>query len=158
MNASLFEEMASSITTHDSRIFSATNGKAAIAARPSKDQRPAYYLDDYDDVVEAFLLNKNRPHVKGWIVGACRTGTGTIVDVAYCKAYDDGPTLLPDDYPLRVVDKITQSFRRVHISISFKAVMIFPMLIGQKDILTYKRVRNNPTRLDSALEEEEVPS
>ena len=42
MNASLFEEMASSITTDDSRIFCATNGKSSITARPSKDQRPAY--------------------------------------------------------------------------------------------------------------------
>ena len=96
--------------------------------------------------------------VKGWIVGACRTGTGTIVDVAYCKAYDDVQTILPDDYPLNIVDEITQSFGRVLRSISFKSLMRFPILIGRKDIPTSKHVRNTPTRLDAALEEEEVPS
>ena len=52
LNARIFERMASSITTDDARMFSATNGKAAISARTAEDQRPDYYLDDYVDVVE----------------------------------------------------------------------------------------------------------
>ena len=57
--------------------------------------------------MEYFSPNNNRPRSKGWIVGARGTGTGTIVYVDYCKAYDDGPTILPDDYPMKGVDEIT---------------------------------------------------
>ena len=57
--------------------------------------------------MEEFLPNKNRPRGKGWIVVARGTGTGTIFYVDYCKAYDDGPTILPDDYPMKGVDEIT---------------------------------------------------
>ena len=35
-------------------MFAATNGKSVIIARPAEDQQPAYYLDDYVDVVEEF--------------------------------------------------------------------------------------------------------
>ena len=152
LNASLFEGMASSITTDDTRMFAATNGKAAISARPAEDQRPAYYFDDYVDVVEDLSPNNNRPHGKVWIVGARGTGTGTIVDVAYCKAYDDGPTILPNYYPLKGVDEITQSFGRVHRSILFKSVTILPILIGRRDITKAKHVRTNPTSIDADLE------
>ena len=64
MNAILFEGVASSITIDDASIFSATNGKAAITARPSEDQWPAYYLDDYVYVVLDFLSNNNHPRGK----------------------------------------------------------------------------------------------
>ena len=77
--------MDSPITTDDARMFAATNGKASIAARPVKYQRPYYYLGDYVVVVEDFSPNNNRPRGKGWIVGARGTGTGTIVYVDYCK-------------------------------------------------------------------------
>ena len=139
-------------------MFAATNGKVAIAARPSEDKHPAYYINDYVDAVEYLLPNNNRTRGKGWIVSARGTGTGTIVDVAYCKAYDDGPTILPDYYPQKVVDEITQSFGRVHRSIPFKAVTRLPMLIGRRDIPKAKRVRTTPTRLHADLEEEEAPS
>ena len=107
LNTSQFEGMTSSITTDDTRMFEATNRKAGIAARPAKDQRRAYYLNDYVDVVEYFSLKNNRTHGKGWIVSAHGTGTGTIIDIAYCEAYDDGPTIMPNDYPLKRVDEIT---------------------------------------------------
>ena len=122
--------MAYSVTTDDARIFATTNGKASIAARPVEGQRPDYYLDDYVDVVEDFLPNNNCPHGKGWIVGARSTVTDTVVGVAYCKAYDDGPMILPDDSPMKGVDEIMQSFGRVYISIPFKSVTISPILIG----------------------------
>ena len=77
LNESLFEGMASSVTTDDARMFFATNVKVAIAARPAKDQWPAYYLDDYVDVVEYFSPNNSFSNGKGWIVGARGTGTGT---------------------------------------------------------------------------------
>ena len=143
--------MASVITTDDVMMFATTNSKAAINARPAGVQRPAYYIDDYVDVVEEFLPYNNRPHGKGWIVGACVTGNGTIVDVAYFKAYDDGLTILPYDYPMKVVDEITQSFGRFHRSIPFKAVTRLPILIGRRDIPIAKRVQTTPTRLDADI-------
>ena len=112
--------MASVITTDDEIMFATIKSKAAIAVRPAEDQRPAYYIDDYVNVVEELLPYNNRPHGKGWIVSACVTGTGTIVNVVYFKAYDDGLTILPDDYPMKLVDEITQSFGRFHRSITFK--------------------------------------
>ena len=113
--------MASSITNNDARIFSATNRKDDIDAHPAEDQRPEYYLDEYVDVVEDFFLKNNCSHDKGWIVGARGTGTGKIVDVDYCKAYDDDQTILTSDYPLKGVDEITQIFGRFHRIIPFKS-------------------------------------
>jgi hypothetical protein len=139
--------MSNAVTgANQSAMFQVTQGKPAVAPRPLEDMKPYYSLDDYVEVQADASPGNNRPPGRGRVVAARGTGTGTIVDVAYDKAFDDGVPVLPDGHPLKGA-AAELGMGRVHRNVPFSDVTRVPDIIGRGIIPTAKRQRRSVERL-----------
>ena len=120
-----FEAMRGQVSADASVLFRATEGKPVVSAIV-EDSRPYFAQAEYVEVAADTSPNQNRPYGKGYVVDARGTGTGTIVDVVYQKAYDDGATVgVPSAHPLNA---IRHELGRVHKSVPFSHVTRVPMV------------------------------
>ena len=112
-----FEGMRKKVTTNPSTLFQSTEGKPA--AGTVDNTAPYYHAMEYVSVSADTSPGKNRPWGHGYVVAARGAGTGTVVDVAYQKIYDDGATRLPKYHPLQA---LICGLGRVHRNIAFADV------------------------------------
>lgn len=120
-----FEDMRSQVSADSSLLFRGTEGKPAVSFATTEGA-PYYYQAEYVEVAADTSPTNNRPYGRGYVVDARGTGTGTIVDVVYQKAYDDGATVgIPTLHPLNA---IRHELGRVHRGVPFGHVTRVPMV------------------------------
>ena len=121
-----FEAMRSQVSADASVLFRGTEGKPVVCVLELEDAQPYYSLAEYVEITADTSPNNNRPYGKGYVVNARGTGTGTIVDVVYQKAYDDGATVgVAHTHPLNA---IRHELGRLHKNVPFAHVTRVPMM------------------------------